>query len=284
MTAPTILVTGATGTIGSAVVALLRDSGAAVRAMSRNPGNALPGIQPVRADLHDPDSLVPALDGVDAVFLNSPSTHDAAQLQIQFLDLAQRAGVTHAVVLSQYGAAADSPVRFLRWHAQVEEHLRTLDLTATVLRPNLFLQSLLAFSDSLAQGVLAAPIGTAAVSAVDTRDIAEAAVAVLCDPTGRGETHTLTGPRAVTHEEIAQALSEATGRAIAFQDVPPAQFAAALEGFVPEWQREGLVEDYAHYARGEADRVADAIERLTGHPARDVQDFARDHAAAFTHR
>lgn len=225
-----------------------------------------------------------ALDGVDAVFVNSPSAPDAAELQIRFLDLAQRAGVSHAVVVSQCGATLDSLVRFLRWHARVEQHLRTLDLTATVLRPNLFLQSLLAVSDALAQGVLAAPIGTAAVSAVDTRDIAEAAVAALTDPTGRGETHTLTGPRSVTHAEIARALSEATGRTIAFHDVTPPQFAAALEGAVPEWQRDGLVEDYAHYARGEASGVTDAVTRLTGHAARDVTDFARDHATALIQR
>ncbi|WP_437583586.1 SDR family oxidoreductase [Paramicrobacterium sp. CJ85] len=278
----TILVTGATGTVGAALVPALRDSGAQVRAMTRNPDYTLTGAQTVVADLHDPDSITTALNGVDAVFLNSPSTEDAAELQIRFLDLAAQAGIARAVVLSQYGATRSSPVRFLRWHAQVEEHIRRLNISATVLRPNLYLQSLLAFADTIAQGTLAAPIGTAAVSAIDTRDIADAAAAVLTSNDHDKETYTLTGPRAITHSEIADALNAATGNTIAFQDLPPEHFTAALENYVPQWQLEGLVEDYAHYSRGEASSVTTTIADLTGRPARDVDDFARDYAAAFT--
>lgn len=282
MSNPTILVTGATGTVGSALVPALHDSGAQVRAMTRNPDYMLPGVQTVLADLHDPRSISAAIDGVDAVFLNSPSTEDAAALQMRFLDLTAKAGIGKVVALSQYGASADSPVRFLRWHAQVEEHLRTLDISATVLRPNLYLQSLLAFADTIAQGILAAPIGTAAVSAIDTRDIADAAAAVLTSDDHDNETYTLTGPRAITHSQIADALSAATGSSIAFQDLPPEHFTAALGNYVPQWQLEGLVEDYAHYSRGEASGVTTTIADLTGRPARDIADFARDYAAAFT--
>lgn len=282
MSNPTILVTGATGTVGSSLVPALRDSGAQVKAMSRNPDYTLTGAQTVAADLNNPDSITTALNGVDAVFLNSPSTEDAAELQIRFLDLAAQAGITRAVVLSQFGAAHGSPVRFLRWHAQVEDHLRRLNISATVLRPNLYLQSLLAFADTIAQGTLAAPIGTAAVSAIDTRDIADAAAAVLVSNNHDNETYTLTGPRAITHSEIADALSTATGSSIAFQDLSPEHFTAALENYVPKWQLEGLVEDYAHYSRGEASGVTTTIADLTGRPARDVADFARDYAAAFT--
>lgn len=282
MSNPTILVTGATGTVGSALVPALRDSGAQVKAMSRNPDYTLTGAQTVAADLNNPDSITTALNGVDAVFLNSPSTENAAELQIRFLDLAAQAGIARAVVLSQFGATHGSPVRFLRWHAQVEDHIRSLNISATVLRPNLYLQSLLAFADTIAQGTLAAPIGTAAVSAIDTRDIADAAAAVLISNNHDNETYTLTGPRAITHSEIADALSTATGSSIAFQDLPPEHFTAALENYVPQWQLEGLVEDYAHYSRGEASGVTTTIADLTGRPARDVADFARDYAAAFT--
>lgn len=281
MNSPTVLVTGATGTIGSALIPALRARGATVRAMSRNPGLDIPGVETVVADLRDPASVTAALKGVDAAFLNSPSAPDAAALQIRFADLASDAGVNRLVLLSQYAARIDSPVRFLRWHAEVEAHVRELGLGRTVLRPNLYLQALLGFAGTIAQGWFTAPIGDAAVSAIDTRDIAEAAAAVLTTAGHTGRTYTLTGPRAVTHAQIAAALAAATGRSITFRDAPADQFTAALAGVLPPWQLDGLVEDYAHYARGEAADVHTSVADLTGHPARDITDFARDYAAAF---
>lgn len=196
---------------------------------------------------------------------------------------ARKAGVNQLVLLSQYAARTDSPVRFLRWHAEVENHVRTLGLDYTVLRPNLYLQALLSFAGTITtQGWFGAPIGDATVSAIDTRDIAESAAAVLTTSGHAGHVYTLTGPRAITHHQIAEALSAATGRTITFTDLPAAQFTAALAEFLPSWQLEGLVEDYAHYARGEAADVHTSVPDLTGHPARDVNDFARDYAAAFT--
>lgn len=282
MTTSTVLVTGATGTVGSALVPALQTRGVAVRAMVRNPDRAVPGVDNVVADLNDPTSVAAALDGVDAAFLNTPSVQDAAQLQIRFADLARQAGTKRLVLLSQYAAAPDSPVRFLRWHAEVEAYVARLGLDHTVLRPNLYLQALLGFAGTIAQGWFAAPIGDAAVSAIDTRDIAAAAAAVLTTDGHTGRTYTLTGPRAVTHPEIAAALSAATGRTITFQQAPADQFAAALAGILPPWQLAGLVEDYAHYERGEAAQVYPAVEELTGRPARDVTEFAADYVAAFT--
>lgn len=281
MKTSTVLVTGATGTVGSALVAALRPTRLTVRAMTRDPGRAVPGVENAIADLRDPGSIAAALKGVDAVFLNSPSVEDAAELQIRFADLARDAGVRRLVVLSQYAARADSPVRFLRWHAAVEAHVRDLGLDHTVLRPNLFMQAMLGFAPTIAQGWFAAPIGGAAVSAIDARDIADAAAAVLTGAGHEGRTYTLTGPAALTHTEIARAISDATGRDIVFRDATAEQFAAALEGMLPPWQLAGLVEDYAHYARGEAAEVHSSVPGLTGRPARGIAEFASDHAAAF---
>jgi uncharacterized protein YbjT (DUF2867 family) len=283
MKTPTVLVTGATGTIGSDLIPALLARGVAVRAMTRTPDHPIAGVENVVADLRNPESVTAALKGADAVFLNSPSAPDAARLQIQFAELARHAKVNRLVLLSQYAARADSPVRFLRWHAEVEAHVQTLGLDHTVLRPNLFMQGLLAFASTIAaQGWFAAPIGDAAVSLIDTRDIATAAATVLTGTGHAGRVYTLTGPRAVTHDQIAHALGTATGRDITFSEVPAAQFAAALAERLPRWQLDGLVEDYAHYANGEAAEVHTSVTDLTGQPARDITDFARDYAAAFT--
>lgn len=278
MNTPAVLVTGATGTVGSGIVPELQAQGVNVRAMIRNPTRSVPGVENVVADLQDADSLMAAMKTVDAVFLNSPSSEDAAELQKRFALLAQNVGVRRLVLLSQYAARVDSPVRFLRWHADVENFVSQLDLDVTVLRPNLYMQGVLAFAGTIAQGWFGAPIGAAAISAIDTRDIAASAAAVLTSQRYSGQTHTLTGPRAVTHDEIAQALTAATGREIVFRDVPPGEFAAALADVIPPWQLDGLVEDYAHYARGEAAEVHASVIDLTGKPARDITEFARDHA------
>ncbi|MEJ2869084.1 hypothetical protein WCD74_15020 [Actinomycetospora sp. OC33-EN08] len=159
------------------------------------------------------------------------------------------------VLLSQLGARTDSPVRFLRWHAEVEAHVATLPLEVTVLRPNLFTQAVLG---ALHDGVLGAPIGDARVSVVDVRDIAAVAAVVLTEEGHAGATYTLTGPAAVTHAEMAAAAGAR------FVDLGEDAFRDALGGVLPPWQLDGLVEDYAHYRRGEAEAVDPAVRTLLG--------------------
>jgi uncharacterized protein YbjT (DUF2867 family) len=280
-----VLVTGATGNTGRAIIDALIARDAPVRAMVRTAADAgrLPGgVDLAVADFDDPASLAAALDGAERAYLVTPSSEQAESQQRRFADLAARAGVKHLVVLSQLAADEQSPVRFLRYHAAVERHVRELGLAWTFLRPNLFFQGLLAFAPAIAaQGRFFAPIGDARVSAVDVRDIAAVAAVALTEPGHEGTTYTLTGPAAITHAEIAAALTAALGRDVSFTDVPPDAFAQNLAGILPPWQIQGLLEDYAHYRRGEAAAVTQAVAEVTGRPARDVGEFARDYAGAF---
>ena len=133
-----------------------------------------------------------------------------------------------------------------------------------------------------AEGHFVAPIGDARVSATDVRDIAAVAAVALTGEGHDGKTDTITGPTDVTHTEMASALSKALGRPVAFMDVPADTFAAALKAAgVPSWQVDGLVEDYAHYARGEAEAVSPHVREVTGVDPRDVARFAEDYASAF---
>jgi len=281
-----ILVTGATGNTGRPLVEALVRAGAPVRAMVRDQASQskLPdGVQVAVADFEEPASLAAALDGVRQAYLVTPSSEQAEAQQKRFADLAAAAGVRHLVVLSQLAAAEDSPVRFLRYHAVVERHVRDLGIGYTFLRPNLFFQGLLALAKPIAaEGRFFAPIGDTPVSAVDVRDIADVAAATLTQAGHEGATYTLTGPAAVTHAEMATALGAALGREITFTDVPPEAFAESLHGVLPPWQVEGLLEDYAHYRRGEAAMVSTAVAEVTGHPAMDFAQFARDYAPAFS--
>jgi uncharacterized protein YbjT (DUF2867 family) len=280
-----VLVTGATGNTGRAIVDVLSRRGVPVRAMVRGEADRarLPADVPaVVADFDDPASIAVALKGAGRAYLVTPSSERAEEQQVRFADLAAEAGIQHLVVLSQLGADEDSPVRFLRYHAVVERHVRDLGIAFTFLRPNLFFQGLLALAGSIsAEGRFYAPIGDSLVSAVDVRDIAAVAAIALTEAGHEGVTYPLTGPAAITHEQIAGALTAALGREITFVDVPPQAFADGLRDILPPWQVQGLLEDYAHYRRGEAALISLSVAEVTGRAPIDIQQFARDYADAF---
>jgi uncharacterized protein YbjT (DUF2867 family) len=304
-----ILVTGATGQTGSAVVAQLVSRGVPVRAMVRSvqrghgllhlPGphdhdhghgghgyghgghgahNAL--VQLAVADFDEPDTLARALDGVTRAYLVTSSTARAQGQQLAFVAAAERAGVEHVVKLSQFGAREDSPVRFLRYHAAVEAALEASAMDVTVLRPNLFMQGVLMFADFIrAKNAFFAAAGDAPVSLVDVEDVSAAAAAALTGDGHAGRTYTLTGPAAVTHAEIAQTLSDVLGRPIEYVDVAPEHLRAAMVGMgMDPWQADGLVEDYAHYRRGEAAEVTTGVRDATGAAPTDLRSFVEAYA------
>lgn len=177
-----------------------------------------------------------------------------------------------------------NPVRFLRYHAQVEAAIQTSGMAYTFLRPNLFMQGLLAFGPTIKdKNAFYAAAGDAKVSLVDVRDIAQVAVAALTQVGHEGKIYDLTGPQALTHAETAQYLSDALGRKITLVDIPPEAMSEALRGMkMPLWQAEGLLEDYAHYRRGEAAAVASGVQDATGNAPGGFERFARDYAALFS--
>jgi uncharacterized protein YbjT (DUF2867 family) len=199
------------------------------------------------------------------------------------VDAARRRGVKHVVKLSQYAADVHAPGRFQRYHAAVEQHIRESGIPWTFLRPNLFMQGLLMLRATIAaEGVVYAGAGDARVSVIDVRDIAAVGAHVLTEPGHDGKTYSLTGPEALTHAELAARLSQALGRSIRYVDIPPEAMRQALLGFgMPEWQADGLVEDYAHYRRGEAAEVTTTVRDLTQSDPTTFAQFAVDYASAF---
>jgi len=286
---PSILISGATGNIGRELTKRLSALNVPFRAMVRSskgaePIAALEGAELVVADFNDSDSLANALDGIDRAFLLTNSSERAEDQQISFVDAAKRVGVKHIVKLSQWAADADSPVRFLRYHAAVEQQIRESGLDFTFLRPNLFMQGLLAFRDTIVtQNKFFAAAGDAQISAVDVCDIAEVAAVALTHDGHEGKTYDLTGPEALTHHKMAEKLSHVLKRQVAYVDVPPEAMKEALIGFgLPLWQADGVVEDYAHYRRGEAATIASGVQDATSTPPRSFDSFARDYARAFS--
>jgi uncharacterized protein YbjT (DUF2867 family) len=282
-----MLITGATGTVGSEVVKRLSAHGVQVRAVTRGPRKAgahrLPHVQFVPGDFEDIDSMRRACAGVDRAFLLTNSTERAEQQQIAFTRVAQQSGVQHIVKLSQLHADANAPERFLRYHGVVEAAIQASGLTFTFLRPNLYMQGLLNFRQSIQQqSAFFAAAGDARISAVDVRDLADVAVAALTTAQHNNKVYALTGPDALTFAEMAHQLSRAVGRTITFVDMPPESMRAALAdlGF-PAWQADGLLEEFAMYRRGEAAGVEPGVREALGQPPRAFDAFARDYAPLF---
>jgi uncharacterized protein YbjT (DUF2867 family) len=282
-----ILITGATGTVGSEVVKRLSAEGVQVRAVTRDPGKAdiirLPQVEVVKGDFEDANAIRRACSGVDRAFLVTNSTARTEHHQIAFTRLAHQSGVRHIVKLSQLHADARASGRFLRYHAVVEAAIRASDLTFTFLRPNLYMQGLLNFRQSIQeQSAFFAAAGDARISAVDVRDLADVAVAALTSAQHDNKSYALTGPDALTFAEMAHQLSRAVGRPITFVDVPPESMRAALAdlGF-PAWQADGLLEEFAMYRRGEATGVEPGVREALGRPPRSFDEFARDYAPLF---
>ena len=285
----TILITGATGNVGTELTKLLSAQKVPFRAMVRSIKEAgalaaLKEVERVAGDFNDEGSVASALKDVERAFLLTNSSEQAETQQARFVDAARRAGVKHIVKLSQWAADSNSPVRFLRYHAAVEQRIKDSGIAYTFLRPNLFMQGFLAFREPIArQGQFFAAIGEARISGVDVRDIAAVAAAALTEDGHEGKIYNLTGPEALTHQEMAEKLSAALGRRIQFVDVPPEAMRGALAAAgLPDWQADGLIEDYAHYSRGEASEVAPGVQDATGKPPRSFDEFARDYAPAFS--
>jgi len=286
--ATTVLVTGASGMNGAELVRQLSAMGQSVRALVRSRARAegldLPGVEVVEGDFGDPASLDRALDGIEKAFLLPPLTRDTVDLQESFIGASKRAGVRHLVRLSAMGAARGVQVSLLRKHYEAAQILAGSEVPHTELQPNGFMQNLLGMADMIKQaGTIYQPAGDARVSHIDVRDIARAAARVLTEDGHDGKTYVLTGPAAITYDEIAADLSAATGRPVAYVSVSPEQFlAGAVQSGMPEWLATGIGELFAYYRDGHGALVTDDVARLTGQPATSFAQFARDHAAAFS--
>ncbi|MDF2742070.1 MAG: azoreductase [Actinomycetia bacterium] len=282
-----ILVTGATGRVGSELVRLLAEQGAPARALVHSPDKAAPiqhlGLETALGDFEQPDTLDVAMKGCDQLFLLAPPTPRQPQQEQHVIDAARRAGVGHVVKQSVPWAGADAPVVFSRWHGQVEEHLAQSHLAYTLLRPTSFMQNFLMSAQQVAdQGVLYGMFGEGRVAFIDARDIAAVAAELLTSPGHQGASYTLTGPEALSAAEVAERLSAATGRQVSSVDLGADAFRQALAGAgMPGWMVDGVVEGNTMLAAGHGATVTDEVARLTGRPPRAFAQFAADHRVAF---
>jgi uncharacterized protein YbjT (DUF2867 family) len=225
-----ILITGATGLTGSALVRAFGRHEQPARALVRDPAKRraerdAAGLTTVQGDLLVPGTLAPALDGVETVVLISSADDRMVEAQVNLIDAAVAAGVRHIVKMSGLGVDPDSPFRFGRYHTQVEQHLRAAAVSATVLRPSQFMQVYYReVSTMLADGTFAQPLGDTRLAPVDVEDVARIAFAAATGPAPDGDeaaVFPLTGPEALSMTEVCVILTEIVGRPIRYVDLAP---------------------------------------------------------------
>ena len=272
-----ILVTGASGTVGSEVVKALGGRSARVRAGYRTrPQNIPAGMESVALDYDRPETIRPALQGVDTLFLLSNTVDPERKV----VDEAKRAGVKRIVKLSVIGAAEEG-FTFARWHRAVEKYIEASGLGWTFLRPNGFMQNVVTYMGETirSQSAIYSPAGNAAASHIDARDVGAVGARVLTDKGHEGKAYELTGPAALTYGQIAEILSRVLGRTIGYVPISPEQYRqAAVAAGTPEGYANALVDLNRYYLEGKASVVTPAVRQLTGRDPIPFEQFARDYA------
>jgi uncharacterized protein YbjT (DUF2867 family) len=282
-----VLVTGATGTVGRHVVRALQDRGLEPRAFVRDPAQAAdvlgPDVELAVGDFADRASLDRALEGVARVFVSCGNVPGQVGHECTAIDAACAAGVERVVKLSGPRPADGSPIPFERWHAQIERHLIASGIPWVLLRPCTYMTNLLMHADAVRHtGRLMAPAGAAEIAFVDPRDVAACAAAALAEPGHVCSAYALTGPAAITFEQIARELSAATDRPVAYVDVPePDARAGMVAAGLPEPVADAILAIFAVQRAGVMARTSDTVRALTGREPRAFARFAHEHAELF---
>jgi uncharacterized protein YbjT (DUF2867 family) len=277
-----ILITGATGNVGSEVVrALLTTQAGRVRVLTRNPDAVFPGgVHKVVADLGDGD-LAPALDGVTAVFLVTDGLNIAAYDR-RVVAAAKSAGVERIVKLSvrNVGHQGNDPISDL--HRAGEEAIRDSGIGWTFLRPTAFMSNALNWAGMIPGQVVYAPFADGRAAVVDPADIAAVAAACLTEDGHNHRVYELTGPEPLSPGDQVALLGKVLGTDLRYAEVDP-------EDTIAQWVAYGMPEQYAHAAmelfRSTTEpynsELTGDVAAVTGRPARSFTDWAEAHGAAF---
>ncbi len=280
-----ICVTGAGGTVGGEVIKQLESAEAPFRAayFSNEKADAARtrGVDAVIIDYDRPESLRAAFQGCDRLFLLGPNALNQSELERNAVDAAKAAGVRHIVKQSVLGAVEES-FSLAKVHRPVERAIESSGLTWTFLRPNSFMQNVATFMGETirTEGALYSASGDAKISHVDVRDIAAVAVKALTESKHEGKAYTLSGPEALTYDELASELSKVLGRSISHINLSPSDLKNGMlaEG-MPEELADRMLDLERYFREDQASRITDDINQVTGRDPRRFAQYARDCAS-----
>jgi len=283
-----ILVTGASGLSGSAVIREFARQHYPVRALVRSREKAraletLPTVELVEGDMLRAETLADALSGVERVLMISSADQQMLETQCAFIDAAKKAGVRHIVKFSGLNSALDSPFLFTRMHAEIERYLERSGLAWTHLRPSQFMQVYLREVPTIvAESAFFLPMEDAKLAPVDVEDIAKVAFALLHTEGHEGKSYDMTGPQALSMAEIAEQISLVIGKTVRYVNISPAERKRALlAAGVPSYFADALdVQGSLRRMGSEANVYPGTHEAFGVHPTT-FAEFARRNAAAF---
>jgi len=279
-----IMVIGATGRIGRAVIDHLLRAGVSVRAMTRRPAAAnLPAaVEVVPGDLTEPASLADCLHGVDVVFLLW--TAPEATLPVVISHMASH--VTRIVALTSPHQVAhpffEQPNAMAALHAHLERLIAASGVEFTILRPGVFASNCLAWwAPTIRDGdVVRWPYGAAETAPIDERDIAAVAARALCEDGHNGAEYVLTGPHSLSQVEQVRIIGQAIGRRLRFEEMPVEDFRREMTRRAPGPWVDMLLGAW-RATLGHRALVTSTVAAVTGSPARTFRHWAGDHVNAF---
>jgi uncharacterized protein YbjT (DUF2867 family) len=280
-----ICVTGAGGTLSSEVIKQLDSAKAELRAAHSSDKAAeasrAKGRQAVVIDYNRPETLRIGFQGCDTLFLLGPNALNQTELELNAVEAAKAAGVRRIVKQSIMGAAEEGYI-LAKIHRPVERAIESSGLAWTFLRPNSFFQNAVTFMATTirAEGAFYSASGQAKISHVDVRDIAAVAVKALTGRQHEGKAYTLTGPEAMTYDEMAEEMSKVLRRPISHVSLSPLDLKAGMlaEG-MPEAIADRMLDLERYYREGWASQITPDIKHVTGRDARRFADYARETAA-----
>jgi uncharacterized protein YbjT (DUF2867 family) len=283
-----ILVTGASGLSGSAVVRESARQGYPVKALVRNRAKAhsletLPGVEIVEGDMLRAETLGDALDGVERVLMISSADQQMLETQCTFIDAAKKAGIRHIVKFSGLNSALDSPFLFTQMHAEIERYLERSGLAWTHLRPSQFMQVYLREVPTIvAESAFFLPMEDAKLAPVDVEDIAKAAFVLLHAPGHEGKSYDMTGPEALSMTEIAEQISLAISKTVRYVNISQAERKRALlAAGVPPYFADALDVQGSERRKGSEAVVHSETHTALGIRPTTFAEFGLRNAAAF---
>jgi uncharacterized protein YbjT (DUF2867 family) len=286
----TILVTGATGTVGSEVVRQLSAKGQiGIRAAARSANNPtfkdLKSVEIVELDYNKPETLATAFKNVNKLFLLTPFQSDMLDLTSSLVNAAKKSGIKYIIKQSVMGADAEPGITPGRLHRQAEKIIEESGIPFSFLRPNFFMQNFVNFNSPTikSQGALYAPAGDGKVSFVDVRDIAAVAVqALINDNQHKGKPFNITGPEALSYGQAAEILSRELGKEIKYVNIPDEDARKGMKDMgMDDWSANSLIDLFDITRKGYASDISSVVEELTGRKPISFSQFVKDYAQAF---